>query len=199
MPARSVQRALMPLHKPKCLPAYHQQLSYCVTQVGGLGLTAVCSGWSAYLLCLCGRVLSGPDGSRAQFKPCCTLSFARSSQRFQSVLRCLILPCPAPNAVCGEGPAPVPIHFALQLSRLTTAVHCPAPPAVCGEGTAAVPIHYALPLPHKCRAPPRPARSLWRRTRGWRTAWCARCSSSGPSPTRTRRCCSWGSWRRCWS
>lgn len=25
-------RALMPLHKPKCLPAYHQQLSYCVTQ-----------------------------------------------------------------------------------------------------------------------------------------------------------------------
>lgn len=31
-PARP-QRALMPLHKPKCLPAYHQQLSYCVTQV----------------------------------------------------------------------------------------------------------------------------------------------------------------------
>ena len=29
-----LQRALMPLHKPKCLPAYHQQLSYCVTQVG---------------------------------------------------------------------------------------------------------------------------------------------------------------------
>lgn len=28
-----LQRALMPLHKPKCLPAYHQQLSYCVTQV----------------------------------------------------------------------------------------------------------------------------------------------------------------------
>ncbi|KAL4427462.1 hypothetical protein ABPG77_000751 [Micractinium sp. CCAP 211/92] len=27
-----LQRALMPLHKPKCLPAYHQQLSYCVTQ-----------------------------------------------------------------------------------------------------------------------------------------------------------------------
>ena len=25
-------RALMPLHKPKCLPLYHQQLSYCVTQ-----------------------------------------------------------------------------------------------------------------------------------------------------------------------
>lgn len=25
-------RALLPLHKPKCLPAYHQQLSYCVTQ-----------------------------------------------------------------------------------------------------------------------------------------------------------------------
>eukprot|EP00887_Chlorella_sp_A99_P003032 scaffold9.g3032.t1 len=25
-------RALMPLHKPKCLPQYHQQLSYCVTQ-----------------------------------------------------------------------------------------------------------------------------------------------------------------------
>lgn len=34
MPARPPQRALMPLHKPKCLPAYHQQLSYCVTQVG---------------------------------------------------------------------------------------------------------------------------------------------------------------------
>ncbi|KAF5726696.1 serine/threonine protein phosphatase [Tripterygium wilfordii] len=25
-------RALMPLHKPKCLPTYHQQLSYCITQ-----------------------------------------------------------------------------------------------------------------------------------------------------------------------
>ncbi|GAB4821625.1 hypothetical protein N2152v2_008671 [Parachlorella kessleri] len=25
-------RALLPLHKPKCLPAYHQQLAYCVTQ-----------------------------------------------------------------------------------------------------------------------------------------------------------------------
>ncbi len=25
-------RALLPLHKPKCLPLYHQQLSYCVTQ-----------------------------------------------------------------------------------------------------------------------------------------------------------------------
>jgi hypothetical protein len=28
-------RALLPLHKPKCLPAYHQQLAYCVTQVRG--------------------------------------------------------------------------------------------------------------------------------------------------------------------
>ncbi|KAI3457354.1 hypothetical protein Pfo_014017 [Paulownia fortunei] len=25
-------RALIPLHKPKCMPAYHQQLSYCITQ-----------------------------------------------------------------------------------------------------------------------------------------------------------------------
>lgn len=25
-------RALIPLHKPKCLPLYHQQLSYCITQ-----------------------------------------------------------------------------------------------------------------------------------------------------------------------
>ncbi|CAN0929281.1 Serine/threonine protein phosphatase 2A 59 kDa regulatory subunit B' eta isoform [Linum grandiflorum] len=25
-------RALIPLHKPKCLPVYHQQLSYCITQ-----------------------------------------------------------------------------------------------------------------------------------------------------------------------
>ncbi|KAA3483303.1 serine/threonine protein phosphatase 2A 57 kDa regulatory subunit B' theta isoform-like isoform X1 [Gossypium australe] len=25
-------RALVPLHKPKCLPMYHQQLSYCITQ-----------------------------------------------------------------------------------------------------------------------------------------------------------------------
>ncbi|KDP26745.1 hypothetical protein JCGZ_17903 [Jatropha curcas] len=25
-------RALIPLHKPKCLPMYHQQLSYCITQ-----------------------------------------------------------------------------------------------------------------------------------------------------------------------
>jgi len=27
-----LRRALLPLHKPKCLPLYHQQLSYCVTQ-----------------------------------------------------------------------------------------------------------------------------------------------------------------------
>jgi serine/threonine-protein phosphatase 2A regulatory subunit B' len=27
-----LSRALLPLHKPKCLPLYHQQLSYCVTQ-----------------------------------------------------------------------------------------------------------------------------------------------------------------------
>jgi len=27
-------RALMPLHKPKCVGMYHQQLGYCVTQVG---------------------------------------------------------------------------------------------------------------------------------------------------------------------
>ena len=26
-------RALMPLHKPKCVSMYHQQLAYCVTQV----------------------------------------------------------------------------------------------------------------------------------------------------------------------
>lgn len=25
-------RALIPLHKPKCIPMYHQQLSYCITQ-----------------------------------------------------------------------------------------------------------------------------------------------------------------------
>ncbi|KAK6128291.1 hypothetical protein DH2020_037968 [Rehmannia glutinosa] len=25
-------RALIPLHKPKCIPVYHQQLSYCITQ-----------------------------------------------------------------------------------------------------------------------------------------------------------------------
>ena len=27
-----LQRALMPLHKPKCVGMYHQQLAYCVTQ-----------------------------------------------------------------------------------------------------------------------------------------------------------------------
>ena len=27
-----LQRALMPLHKPKCVAMYHQQLAYCVTQ-----------------------------------------------------------------------------------------------------------------------------------------------------------------------
>ena len=29
-----LQRALLPLHKPKCVAMYHQQLSYCITQVG---------------------------------------------------------------------------------------------------------------------------------------------------------------------
>ena len=27
-----LQRALIPLHKPKCVSLYHQQLSYCITQ-----------------------------------------------------------------------------------------------------------------------------------------------------------------------
>ena len=27
-----MQRALLPLHKPKCVAMYHQQLSYCATQ-----------------------------------------------------------------------------------------------------------------------------------------------------------------------
>ena len=39
-------RALMPLHKPKCVAMYHQQLAYCVTQVrvclGRLGGLWVC-------------------------------------------------------------------------------------------------------------------------------------------------------------
>lgn len=30
-----LERALMPLHKPKCVSLYHQQLAYCVTQVRG--------------------------------------------------------------------------------------------------------------------------------------------------------------------
>ena len=47
------QRALMPLHKPKCLPAYHQQLSYCVTQVGAGRVLA----WRGLLRC-CGQALS---------------------------------------------------------------------------------------------------------------------------------------------
>ena len=33
-------RALLPLHKPKCLPQYHQQLSYCITQARGWLLCA---------------------------------------------------------------------------------------------------------------------------------------------------------------
>jgi Protein phosphatase 2A regulatory B subunit (B56 family) len=28
-----LQKALMPLHKPKCVGMYHQQLAYCITQV----------------------------------------------------------------------------------------------------------------------------------------------------------------------
>ena len=28
-----LHKALMPLHKPKCVGLYHQQLAYCVTQV----------------------------------------------------------------------------------------------------------------------------------------------------------------------
>jgi serine/threonine-protein phosphatase 2A regulatory subunit B' len=47
-----LQKALMPLHKPKGLGVYQQQLSYCVTQVGR-HLRLVCD---ATLL----LVLSGP-------------------------------------------------------------------------------------------------------------------------------------------
>ena len=31
-----LHKALMPLHKPKCVGLYHQQLAYCVTQVNSL-------------------------------------------------------------------------------------------------------------------------------------------------------------------
>jgi serine/threonine-protein phosphatase 2A regulatory subunit B' len=53
-----LQRALMPLHKPKCVAMYHQQLAYCVTQVGTCQLPVVydsthCSG----LLSVCGEGL----------------------------------------------------------------------------------------------------------------------------------------------
>jgi hypothetical protein len=34
LPQQFLTRALMPLHKPKCVAMYHQQLAYCVTQVG---------------------------------------------------------------------------------------------------------------------------------------------------------------------
>ncbi len=83
-PARPPQRALMPLHKPKCLPAYHQQLSYCVTQVG-LGVA---------------RLLGSALQSRVEHVwagfavpaawPCCV-----PPALFQF----------KPSAVCGEGPA----------------------------------------------------------------------------------------------
>ena len=33
----------MPLHKPKCVAMYHQQLAYCVTQVGSCGVEQACS------------------------------------------------------------------------------------------------------------------------------------------------------------
>ena len=38
-------RALMPLHKPKCVGMYHQPLAYCVTQVGRLPSAIVLHGW----------------------------------------------------------------------------------------------------------------------------------------------------------
>jgi hypothetical protein len=38
LPQQFLTRALMPLHKPKCVAMYHQQLAYCVTQVGGAPL-----------------------------------------------------------------------------------------------------------------------------------------------------------------
>jgi len=40
----------MPLHKPKCVAMYHQQLAYCVTQVRVRergGCLGVCMGWAA--------------------------------------------------------------------------------------------------------------------------------------------------------
>ena len=39
-------KALMPLHKPKCVGMYHQQLAYCVTQVPPCTVNAskACSG-----------------------------------------------------------------------------------------------------------------------------------------------------------
>ena len=40
-----LQKALMPLHKPKCVGMYHQQLAYCVTQ-------ARCAPRSAHQLAL---------------------------------------------------------------------------------------------------------------------------------------------------
>ena len=49
---RFLEMALMPLHKPKCVALYHQQLSYCVTQfvekdgeTGQLVIKSLCRLW----------------------------------------------------------------------------------------------------------------------------------------------------------
>lgn len=38
-----LHKALMPLHKPKCVGLYHQQLAYCVTQVLTFNALACCT------------------------------------------------------------------------------------------------------------------------------------------------------------
>ena len=53
-----LQRALMPLHKPKCVGMYHQQLAYCVTQVQHMlrpliPMQSLAGRGSNILLCAC--------------------------------------------------------------------------------------------------------------------------------------------------
>lgn len=66
-------KALMPLHKPKCVGMYHQQLGYCVTQVNICrtfkGLSGMCFSISECLI-LVGKVIKKAIVWRSNSKDC---------------------------------------------------------------------------------------------------------------------------------
>lgn len=50
-----LERALIPLHRPKCVALYHQQLSYCITQVR---FSRNCTPHTSHLASCCGPCAS---------------------------------------------------------------------------------------------------------------------------------------------
>jgi hypothetical protein len=103
-------RALMPLHKPKCVAMYHQQLAYCVTQVraegegiaefrqAGRHMAVEMRGWPSWNCCGCKNSEPPPP-------PRAAAAHQQHSAVHHTHTAAPVPPLPLyQTAVCGEGP-----------------------------------------------------------------------------------------------